>query len=127
MNNGDNSDNSDKSDKSNNNETAMLSREMERNTEKCVRNSEKCRAMSNVHSVQCAMCNVQYAFKHFLFAYLCILHLIHGNVIFDILESHAFKNIAHVGSFLGLAMRMCLPLRIDAHHPHIGQKESSHF
>ena len=24
-------------------------------------------------------------------AYLCILHLIHGNVIFDILESHAFQ------------------------------------
>ena len=30
------------------------------------------------------------SFKHFVFAYLCILHLIHGNVIFDILESHAF-------------------------------------
>ena len=30
---------------------------------------------------------------------LCVSHLIHGNVIFDILESHAFKNIAHVGSF----------------------------
>ena len=36
-------------------------------------------------------------FKHFVFVYLricvivylCILHLIHGNVIFDILESHA--------------------------------------
>merc|ERR1712218_212169 len=38
-------------------------------------------------------------FKHFVFVYLsicvivylCILHLIHGNVIFDILESHAFQ------------------------------------
>ena len=36
------------------------------------------------------------SFKHFVFVYLRIyvfgiLHLIHGNVIFDILESHAFK------------------------------------
>ena len=31
------------------------------------------------------------SFKHFVFVYLCILHLIHGNVIFDILESHAFQ------------------------------------
>ena len=39
------------------------------------------------------------SFKHFVFVYLricvivylCILHLIHGNVIFDILESHAFS------------------------------------
>ena len=34
----------------------------------------------------------------FVFAYLCtyflcILHLIHGNVIIDILESHAFQKI----------------------------------
>ena len=53
--NGDNSDNSDKSDKSNNNETAMLSREMQRiawemqiNVEKCrevQRNVEICRAL----------------------------------------------------------------------------------
>ena len=28
---------------------------------------------------------------------------------------------------LGLAMWMYLPMRIDAHHPHIVQKESSHF
>ena len=27
-----------------------------------------------------------------VFVYLCILHLIQGNVIFDILESHAFKS-----------------------------------
>ena len=27
------------------------------------------------------------------------MYLTHGNIIFDILESHAFKNIAHVGSF----------------------------
>ena len=26
-----------------------------------------------------------------LFVYLCILHLIHRNVIFDILEPHAFQ------------------------------------
>ena len=26
-----------------------------------------------------------------VFVYLCILHLIHRNVIFDILESHAFQ------------------------------------
>ena len=26
-----------------------------------------------------------------VFVYLCILHLIHGNVIFDILESHPFQ------------------------------------
>ena len=39
------------------------------------------------------------SFKHFVFVYLricvivylCILHLIHGNVIFHILESHAFQ------------------------------------
>ena len=39
------------------------------------------------------------SFKHFVFVYLricvivylCILHLIHGNVIFDILESNAFQ------------------------------------
>ena len=39
------------------------------------------------------------SFKHISFMYLrvcvimylCILHLIHGNVIFDILESHAFQ------------------------------------
>ena len=39
------------------------------------------------------------SFKHFVFVYLricvivylCILHLIHGNVIFDILESYAFQ------------------------------------
>ena len=31
------------------------------------------------------------SFKHFVFVYLYILHLIHGNVIFDILESHAFQ------------------------------------
>ena len=39
------------------------------------------------------------SFKHFVFVYLricefvylCISHLIHKNVIFDILESHAFK------------------------------------
>ena len=39
------------------------------------------------------------SFKHFVFVYLricvivylCILHLIHGNVIFNILESHAFQ------------------------------------
>ena len=39
------------------------------------------------------------SFKHFVFVnlricvivYLCILHLIHGNVIFDILEFHAFQ------------------------------------
>ena len=39
------------------------------------------------------------SFKHFIFlylricviVYLCILHLIHGNVIFDILESNAFQ------------------------------------
>ena len=43
MNNGDNSDNSDKSDKSNNNETAMLSREMQRNTKKCRELHEKCK------------------------------------------------------------------------------------
>ena len=38
------------------------------------------------------------SFKHFVFVYLricvivylCILHLIHGNVIYDIFESHAF-------------------------------------
>ena len=30
-------------------------------------------------------------FKNFVFVYLCILHLINGNVIFDILESHAFQ------------------------------------
>ena len=33
-----------------------------------------------------------------VFVYLCILHLIHRNVIFDILESYAFKNIVHVVS-----------------------------
>ena len=40
------------------------------------------------------------SFKHFVFVYLricvivylCIFHLIHGNVIFDILESRAFQN-----------------------------------
>ena len=37
------------------------------------------------------------SFKHFVFVYLCILHLIHRNVIFDSLESHAFKK--HVWSF----------------------------
>ena len=47
MNNGDNSDNSDKSDKSNNNETAMLSREMERNTEKYREMREKFREMQS--------------------------------------------------------------------------------
>ena len=39
------------------------------------------------------------SFNHFIFVYLhicvyvylCILHLIHRNVIFDILESHAFQ------------------------------------
>ena len=43
------------------------------------------------------------SFKHFVFVYLricvivylCILHLIHGNVIFDILESRAFKKYVH--------------------------------
>ena len=45
--------------------------------------------------------NVAYigSFKHFVFVYLhicvfvylCIIYLIHGNVIFDILESHAFQ------------------------------------
>ena len=44
------------------------------------------------------------SFKYFVFVYLricvfvflCILHLIHGNVIIDILESHAFKKIYHM-------------------------------
>ena len=27
-----------------------------------------------------------------VFVYFCILHLIHGNIIFDIVESHAFQN-----------------------------------
>ena len=47
------------------------------------------------------------SFKHFVFVYLrfcvivylCIFHLIHGNVIFDIVNPMLFKNIAHVGSF----------------------------
>ena len=35
----------------------------------------------------------------YIFVYLCNLDLKHGiNVIFDIFESHAFQNIAHVGS-----------------------------
>ena len=34
-----------------------------------------------------------------VFVYLCILHLIHKNAIFDILEYHLLKNIAHAGPF----------------------------
>ena len=32
-------------------------------------------------------------FRTFVFMYLCFSHLIHENVLFDILESHAFQNI----------------------------------
>ena len=38
-------------------------------------------------------------FKHFVFVYFCILHLIHGNVIFDILESHAFQKYSTCWDF----------------------------
>ena len=45
------------------------------------------------------------SFKHFVFVYLrffvivclCILHLIHGNVIFDIIESHDIKKYHMLG------------------------------
>ena len=34
-----------------------------------------------------------------LFVYLCILHLIHRNVIFDILEPHAFQKYSTYSVF----------------------------
>ena len=38
-----------------------------------------------------------------------VMYLTHGNIIFDILESHAFKNIAHVWSFkhFGFVYLLC--------------------
>ena len=42
---------------------------------------------------------INFAAKKCIFVYLYILHLTHGNVIFDIsLNPMLFKNIAHVGS-----------------------------
>ena len=61
--------------------------EMQRDAEKCremKRNEEKCREMQR---------NADMPFMTFM---------THGNVIFDILELHAFKNSVHVGSYINL-------------------------
>ena len=63
---------------------------MQRNDEKCremLITKDKCREMQR-NAEKC-----RYAFMTFM---------THGNVIFDILELHAFKNIVHVGSYINL-------------------------
>ena len=73
------------------------------------------------------------SFKHFVFVYLrisvivylCILHLIHGNVLFYIsLNPMLFKNIAHVGSskhfvFVYLCNRVFVYFTFDTQECHI--------
>ena len=43
---------------------------------------------------------IEFVYLHIcVFVYLCILHLIHGTVIFDILESHILKKYHMLGPF----------------------------
>ena len=72
---------------------------MQINAENCMRNVDKCREMKrNVEKFR----KMQIC-RYILMTFMTFMtFMTHGNVIFDILETLAFKNIAHVEFYRNL-------------------------